>query len=880
MKSARTRKPRPAPAVPQAPPKATRLDPWFSVMGAILLFLSGMASLVFQILWVKELALIVGVDVYAVTTAVSAFFAGLAVGGGFFGRLADGSARPLRLFAMLEAGTGLLSLAATIALTHAAPTFVFIAGKARPLAWVLLFLTISLPATLMGGTIPALVRAIGPADVTRSRVSGKLYASNTAGAIGGTLVAAFLLVPALGVRNSAAAAAGLNLGTAALAMALDHRRKPRVLVSASTARASRDDYLAIGLYAMAGGVALGYEVVWTQAIVPLLSTRTFAFTVVLATYLLGLFAGSLLWSIVADHIRRPWLVFGYFIAAAGASALLLLASIGPWLPQAQSGLGNFVLEVTGSELAGMCARFAVASAVVVLPPTIFLGAAFPAAVRLAGGAARIGRDLGTILAFNTAGGIVGTLLTGFILIPAFGLVRSLGILAVTASVLGAIAVVRGANFRRLTLGAACALVLVVGGGAALLPSDLLARRLTASRGGKLVFYEESPGGTVAVLEQNTLTHSFSRLYVQGVSNSGDSMPSLRYMRLQALLPLLIHRGKPRSALVIGLGTGITTGALLVDESLDRRVVAELLPAVVRAAPNFNGNFGVTGDPRVTLRLVDGRHELLRSSDTYDLITLEPPPPSAAGVVNLYSRDFYALARQRLKPDGLLAQWWPLATQNEEDSRSLIRSFLDVFPYATLWTTELHEMLLVGSAGPIQLDATRVAERFARPGVSAALKEVGVASSAALFATYVTDRSGLERYAQDAPPTTDDRPLIEYAAWLRSGEFSRVLPHVLALRTDPVIVAADGPLMAAIDTERRRLMNFYQAGLDAYDGERKLWAENMSKVLAEDGSNPYYSWFLVGTSEDKIGGASLPPASAEVIRQGYATSQKTLRSREP
>ncbi len=203
-----------------------------------------------------------------------------------------------------------------------------------------------------------------------------------------------------------------------------------------------------------------------------------------------------------------------------------------------------------------------------------------------------------------------------------------------------------------------------------------------------------------------------------------------------------------------------------------------------------------------------------------------------------------MARRRLNPDGLLAQWWPLATQNDEDSRSLIRSFLDVFPHATLWTTELHEALLIGSAEPIRLDAPRIAERFARPGISAALREVGVGSPAALLATYVTDRAGLERYVQDAPPTTDDRPRIEYAAWLRPGEFSRVLPRLLALQTDPPITGAAEPLLAAIAVEREHLRDFYQA-FHAYPGDPERWAGNMMSVLAEDGSNPYYSWFLAG-----------------------------------
>jgi spermidine synthase len=177
----------------------------------------------------------------------------------------------------------------------------------------------------------------------------------------------------------------------------------------------------------------------------------------------------------------------------------------------------------------------------------------------------------------------------------------------------------------------------------------------------------------------------------------------------------------------------------------------------------------------------------------------------------------------------------------------VRSFLEVFPYATLWTTEFHEMLLIGSAERIELDATRIAKRIGRPGVSAALKEVGVASPAALLATYVTDRTGLERYAQDALPTTDDRPRIEYAAWLRQGEIYRVLPRVLAMRTDPMIVQGDELLLAAIATERRRLMDFYQAGLDGYAGERERAIQNMGKVLNEDGLNPYYRWFEPGAS---------------------------------
>jgi spermidine synthase len=494
----------------------------------------------------------------------------------------------------------------------------------------------------------------------------------------------------------------------------------------------------------------------------------------------------------------------------------------------------------------MCARFAVAAASLIFVPTVLLGAAFPAALRLVIDAESVGRGVGAVMAVNTIGGIAGSLATGFLLVPALGLVRTLGVLAMCGAAVGVFAVLRDPATRRASqwagVGIAVATVFTV----AVIPSSSLANMLTAARGGTLVFYAESPGGTVAVLEQRAGSRSFRRLYVEGVSNSGDVMPSRRYMRLQALLPLIIHRGEPRTALVIGLGTGITTGALLRYPGLERRVCAELLPEVVRAAPLFEGNFGAVSDPRIEVRVRDGRRELLRSSERYDVITLEPPPPSAAGVVNLYSRDFYELARSRLGPGGLLAQWWPLATQNDEDSRSLVKSFLDAFPHAALWSTEFHEMLLVGSSDPIELDAARVSARFSQPEVASALRDVGVSTPAALLATWVTGRAGLEQYAGDASPVTDDRPRIEYAGWLRRGEFQRVLPRVLALHIAPPLVGADERLRAAVAEESERLVEFYGAGLRAYAGEREQWATTLARVLKSDSENRYYRYFVGGS----------------------------------
>ncbi|MDT8837231.1 fused MFS/spermidine synthase [Paraburkholderia fungorum] len=830
----------------------------------LLLFASGAASLIYQVLWIKQLALVVGVEVQAVTTGVSAFFAGLALGGWVFGRLADRLLQPLRLYALLEAGVLMLAVASTWLLPHAAAPFALLQDRIGPLAWAIPFVLVGLPAILMGGTLPVLMRALCPVAANIGRAGARLYAANTAGAIAGTLAASFVLIPWLGVLGSACAAAALNAGAALVAALLGRTQQALMPAAGSSApaiasgqsfgdvthdasspapvRASKAR-LALVLYAIAGGVALGYEVVWSQVIVQFISTRSFAFAVVLATYLLGLALGSALASRHADRTRDPWGAFAVLIVSAGLVALLEIAVLGTGLLHWQSLVRNAVSGATGSLLTAMCAGFAVAALCIVFLPTLLLGAAFPFALRLNVDNRHTGRDVGAVVALNTAGGIAGTLLSGFVLVPKLGLIHTLAALAILAAAVSLAAVLRGPEVRpfarwSVPVFAALALVTMI-----VTPSDRLATLLADSRGGNLSFYEESAGGTVAVVEQHAGQRQFRRLYIQGVSNSGDTLSSLRYMRLQALLPLIIHRETPRTALVIGLGTGITGGALLTWPGLEHRTVAELLPAVVRAAPQFKGNYAMSTDPRMDIRMRDGRRELLRNAEHYDLITLEPPPPSAAGIVNLYSTDFYRLAASRLQQGGIVAQWLPLPTQNEEDTRSLIQSFIQVFPHAALWTTELHEMMLVGSMQPLELDVPRIEARFAQPRVAAALREVGIASPAALLATWITDRAGLAYYAADAQAVTDDQPRIEYATWVRQDAFPTTLTHLLALRTAPPLLGADDALHAAMENSRNALQSFYSAGLDAYKGDRDAWARDIGDAVRADPDNAYYRWLI-------------------------------------
>lgn len=826
-----------------------RIDLTSLLLGIVLLF-SGAAALIYQVLWIRQLTLVVGVEVYSITVAIGAFFAGLGVGGAWLGRLADRWRRPLRCYAILEALIAIAAIAATLLLGRAAQAFVITQEHAGLLAWAIPFLLVGIPALFMGGTLPFAVRSQTRSNSSIAPIGGFAYAANTAGGIAGALLCSFALIPHLGVIGTALAAAGFNVVAAILALILDRHAQPDVAertptvvsIDANTTQAT----MAVALYAVAGGIALGYEVVWSQAMAQFLSTRVFAFSVVLATYLAGLVTGSALYARFCHRMRDTWGVFGFLITTAGLIAMLEIAGLSLWQLRLQMDAGQFAFAVTGSELARMCAQFFVAAIGVVFLPTILLGAGFPAALRLAAGANHAGRDIGRVLALNTAGGIAGTLLTGFLLIPVLGLVRTISLLALLAAMVGALAVVLGRGATRkmqwIVIGAGMAAVIL----GAITPSDRLERLLLSTRGGgELVFYEESRGGTVAVAESVSGDNVFRRLYIQGVSNSGDAMPSLRYMRLQALLPLLIHRAEPHSALVIGFGTGITAGSLLRYPGLQTRVCAELLPAVVRAGDLFPENYNAAHDPRMQLRLRDGRQELLRNKEKYDLITLEPPPPSAEGVVNLYSSDFYRLAASRLNANGLFAQWLPVATQNDRDTRSLIRSFLDVFPHATLWTTELHEMLLVGSLSPIELDVRRITTRFADPLVTKTLSAVGIASPASLLATYIAKRGGLERYVAGAPPVTDDDPRIEYSTWVRPREITRVLPKLLALHSTPPLENADVATRDAIAAQQQTLFDFYAAGIAAYNGDRALWSRMIEQVFARDSDNPYYRWIAGG-----------------------------------
>ena len=388
---ARRRKP------PATPPAANAIG-WRGVLTSPvvpLLFMSGAVALVYETLWVRQLGRVVGVEVHAVSIALSAFFGGLALGSACLGRLADRVERPVRMYAWLEAGVAVLGVLSTLALARSAALFVTLQEAVGPLAWALPFCLVGVPAVLMGGTLPVLLRSLRPEPDAVAPATGVLYSANTAGAVVGTLATPFVLVPAFGIEGTALFAAALGIAVAAAAIALDrrvhsHSQSTELSPQTTAADVPSNARFALAIYAIAGGVALGYEVVWSELLVQFMSTRSYAFAVMLATYLSGPALGSWLFTRLGLRNRNPWRVLGWLLAGAGLSAVAIVATLGPWLADAQTAAGMWAMRATGRETIEMAARFALVAVVVLLVPTTLLGAALPAAARVIVECPRVG----------------------------------------------------------------------------------------------------------------------------------------------------------------------------------------------------------------------------------------------------------------------------------------------------------------------------------------------------------------------------------------------------------------------------------------------------------------------------------------------------------
>jgi spermidine synthase len=786
-----------------------------------LFLLSGATALIYQVTWVRNLTLVFGASFEATSVVLASFMAGLACGSFGFGRVADRLRRPLRTYGLLELGVGVFALVLPSLLEAIHVVYVAAArdaGGVTPTLAVLRvglsFAALILPTFFMGGTLPLLTRyTVASRGDFGSRVAW-LYGINTLGAVAGALAAGFVLIPQLGVWHTQLAAVVTNVAIGVVAIALGGHEfavpdaEPPPAPSASPSADESPVALRIVFLgtAVAGACALALEVLWTRSITIAVGSTTYSFTVMLAAFLVGIWLGS--WLQAATPLRRAPLSLRFGAVLVGIGAAAFAASL--WIPR----LPELVLELNLS-LYGDLRRIRPGTTLllaflVMLVPCILMGVAFPLASeareRLRGG---LGRPVGDTLGLNTLGSIAGSLAAGFVLIPGLGLQRSMLWVSAVYAAYGIAAACAGTYARRPRRGIAA--MGTVGILSALLlplwipPWDLTAlaafnnNQLGRYRddagevdlrvwmsSARIDYYAEGRGSNVSVVERG----GQRALLVNGKVVATDNLPDMHHELLLGHVPVLLHPA-PRTALVVGLGAGVTLGAVAAHPDLEEITVVEIERAVVGATARFaRANGSVLEDPRLEIAIQDGRNFLATTPRHFDVITADPIHPWAAGAVYLYTREYYDLLRSRIEPGGIVCQWLPGYELAPANFRSVMATFAAVFPHVELWQT-VNDAVLIGSEAPIRVDPRELSRRLAEPRVVAQLGRVGLDTARAFLAEQALGDAAFRALAGDAVVNTDDNLHLEFATPRDIGtpQTLRNARAIQRLRTAPADLVA-------------------------------------------------------------------------------------------
>ena len=725
-------------------------------------FVSGCAGLVYEVMWTRSFGLVFGSTTRAASVVLAAFFLGMAVGNWLGGRYARGArAAALRRYAALELGVAAAALLvlAWLALYHAVYPALYRATFASPAALSLLQLALAAlalgpPCLGMGATLPLMSRAVVTSEAHLGRRLAFVYALNTFGGVAGVIASGFWLPVVLGVRGSMFLAAALNLAAAAAALVAARGLEDRA-PAAPTAPAPPAP-LPLALTAAASGLGtLALEVLFTRLLVNAMDASVFSFALVLATFLVSLALGSALVSAVVDRFPSPWwLVAGG--SALGACAILIAPAVCQrvwWLSLEQP------FEPGPFGVAGVLLPI---SFLVMGPPAVLVGAVLPATWRAAIGRAEdAGALVGRLTALNTLAGVVGSLAAGFVLIPALGTERSLLLVAGLYAALGVTALLQ-LPASRASRAAQAAVVLAFVALAATGSWRIVPVLLGPLD--QLVAIDEGEGATVTVTE----TPKGERLLNVNSRYTLGSSHGFAIHRSQGELALALA-GAPRDVAFIGVATGMSVSSILSYPSIEHVVAIELLPGVTRLAPLFHAENGnVLDDPRVEIRLADGRNHLFGTSQRFDAIIGDLFVPWHAGTGYLYTVEHFRNVRARLAEGGVFAQWLQVDQASLPELRSLAASFTAAFDDAELWLNTLDR------GRPL---LAFVGYRDRRPAPSPALDGI----------TRVCGRAALVAWSEGAPLNTDDFPYIEFnAAATHYGSLSRrveeVMTAVAQLRT--------------------------------------------------------------------------------------------------
>jgi spermidine synthase len=743
----------------------------------VLFISSGCAALIYEIVWFQLLQLVVGSSAVSLGVLLGTYMGGMCLGSLLLPRYVSARKHPLRVYAVIEAGIGVCGLLVLLILPLLDHLYAVVGGSG--LFGILMRAVVAaiclLPPTLaMGASLPAIARYV---ESSAQGVSwlGFFYGGNIAGAVIGCLFAGFYLLRVYDMATATYVAAAINTTVAWLSYRLSKRTRyeptppaePPIPKSPPTPSAQGSVYLAIGL---SGLTALGAEVVWTRLLSVMLGATVYTFSIILAVFLGGLGLGTAFASHLARQMKHPRValcVCQILLAAAIAWTAYTLADALPYWPidplLARSAVFNFQVDIMRCMWA-------------VFPAACLWGASFPFA--LAAAAQRSddpGTLVGRVYAANTVGGIVGALAFSIVLIPWIGTQdcqRLLVALATFSALIIYAPVARSLGSRGAAVTVA-SLVAVIWLIVSISPVPWLAvaygrRMILQTDPGRALYVGEGRDYSVAISEPPDGDRYY---HVAGKVEASTALADMRMQRMLGDIPALFHQD-PKSVLVVGFGAGVTAGTFVLHPTVEKIAICELEALVPPAADKYFGkeNYRVKDDPRTTIHYDDARHFILTSKDKFDIITSDPIHPWVKGTSSLYSKQYFDLVKQHLRPGGIVTQWVPLYESDLATVKSELATFFDVFPNGTVWGNTINgegnDLVLLGQAEPLNLDVDALQDRWDRPDYARVAQSMGAVNfhnATDVLATYAGRASDLKPWLAGAELNEDMSMRLQYLA---------------------------------------------------------------------------------------------------------------------
>ncbi|MCX7049133.1 MAG: fused MFS/spermidine synthase [Candidatus Sumerlaeota bacterium] len=793
-----------------------------------LFFITGATGLIYEVLWTRQLINIFGATIYAVSTVLAAFMGGLALGSWLFGRAADSWRNPFRLYGFLEILIGVAAFCLPYMIGGLDPLFQAMYDRLQAnfllfslIRFCLIFALLLIPTTIMGATLPVLSRYLARQKETIGARIGLLYSLNTFGAVAGCFLSGFILIEQMGLSQTKTLAVCFNIAVGLTAIALsgilekDNKdsRDPKDPNKESPASSTQSTSSTMSTtnnqpplpsplsplsspypswvpravlwsYAVSGGVALAYQVLWSRALVfamDVMKNTTYAFTAMLTVFLIGLALGGAIMARFVDRERDPLRLYGLIqilIGLGGALSLYVILYVARGMeiiPYANLESGrvmwkNAVINIFFQSFAG------------IFLPTLLMGMAFPVAARLyVGDVRRVGGQLGRLYAMNTLGAIVGSFLGGFVIIPLIGLGPGIMTLALLNVAMGAALIIwnprADEKARRVWMVASLIIIALV---LTRFPSSSLPFQEIAPHE-KMISYREGALATVSVIENEVTRHR--TIYVDNVGVAGTDPILLTDQKSLAHFPTLFLPD-PQSALTVGFGSGGASHSYCLYDFMKRVDCVEICDTVLKAAPDLTssnhgiiryaspdrkGQYIIREDARGRYGIIldDARSYLRFTRERYDIIATDCTDLKYKSNANLYDREYFQLCADHITSGGMVVVWMPLGGLSDETFRLCLRTFYRVFPeHFSVWymnNEPTHYILLIGTRQPLAIDVDKIAKRLSDPKIANDLAEVGLADPYKLLSCYIADQRQMDAFLAGDRLNTENTPYVEFEA---------------------------------------------------------------------------------------------------------------------